>query len=123
MRCFKCSAENSETRKYCRECGSRIVNFCPRCGFHNPLTDKYCGGCGANLTGTNTKTPEGKEGLLQQMADVTDRKYSADDICELTDKSCQGKKEKGMKDTDELSQDAIDNIFGSDSSDKNKKEK
>jgi len=121
MRCFKCSAENSEGRKFCGKCGSHIAHVCSRCGFGNALADKYCGGCGGNLT--DTKTSEGKDGLPQQMADVTDRKYSADDISELTDKSCQEKKKKGMKDTDELSQDAIDNMFGSDNSDKNKKEK
>ncbi|MEK7332014.1 MAG: zinc ribbon domain-containing protein [Nitrospirota bacterium] len=121
MRCFKCAAENSETRKYCRECGSRIVNFCPRCGFPNSLTDKYCGGCGFNLA--ELKTPAEKEGLAPQMADVKSGKYSADDISELVDRSPQKKKKKEIKDTEELSQDAIDNMFGSDNSDKNKKEK
>jgi len=121
MRCFKCSAENSEGRKFCGECGSHIAHVCSRCGFGNALADKYCGGCGANLA--ELKTPAEKEGLAPQMADIKSGKYSADDISELVDGSPQKKKKKEIKDTEELSQDAIDSMFGSDNSDKNKKEK
>lgn len=121
MQCFKCLTENSEVRKYCRECGSLIVSFCKKCGFHNSAADKYCGGCGVMLE--DMKTPEAKNESLPHTADVAGRKYSTADISELTDKSLQPPKKKNIEDRNELSQDAIDSIFNDDSSDEHKKGK
>ena len=50
MKCNKCQAENPETRKFCRECGSKLVVTCPNCGSENLPSDKFCGDCGHNLT-------------------------------------------------------------------------
>ncbi len=49
MKCPKCHTENPETRKFCRECGSKFVAVCPRCESENLPTDKFCGDCGHNL--------------------------------------------------------------------------
>lgn len=118
MYCLKCSTKNSEGRKFCRECGSLIVNFCQECGFINSLTDKYCGGCGTNLL--NMKTSDSKEDILSQ------GKYSASDIRELIDEHSQKKdkkpKKKEIKETGEVSQDLLDTIFGPDDSETKEKE-
>ncbi len=50
MQCPKCNIENDDSRSFCRECGSKLLNICPECNFENKLGDKYCGGCGNDLT-------------------------------------------------------------------------
>ena len=49
MKCPQCSAENSETRKFCRECGEKLVLKCPKCNSENLPGDKFCGDCGCDL--------------------------------------------------------------------------
>lgn len=126
MKCFKCSTENSEGRRFCRECGSPIVNFCQRCGFHNSLIDKYCGGCGADLVDINT--PVSRENISSKLpAGVINNKYSAADIGELIDVLSQEDdkkvKKKDIKEDDEVSQDLLDSMFDSKDSEIDKKEK
>ena len=50
MKCPKCQTENPETRKFCRECGTKVLLPCSRCGFENIPGDKFCGECGQNLS-------------------------------------------------------------------------
>jgi class 3 adenylate cyclase len=50
MKCPKCQAENSNERKFCRECGAKLLLMCPQCGSENLPSDKFCGECGHNLT-------------------------------------------------------------------------
>jgi len=50
MKCPKCQAENSDERKFCRECGVKLLLMCPQCGSENLPSDKFCGECGHNLT-------------------------------------------------------------------------
>jgi class 3 adenylate cyclase/tetratricopeptide (TPR) repeat protein len=57
MKCPKCRAENPETRKFCRECGSKLILVCPKCGVENLPGDKFCGECGHNLTLPSEPTP------------------------------------------------------------------
>lgn len=125
MQCLKCSTENSEGRRFCRECGLPIVNFCQKCGFHNSLIDKYCGGCGAHLVGINI--PVSRENISSKVPAGVINKYSADDISELIDVLSQEKdkkvKKKETKEHDEVSQDLLDNIFDSKDSEIDKKEK
>jgi class 3 adenylate cyclase/tetratricopeptide (TPR) repeat protein len=49
MKCPKCQTENPETRKFCSECGSKLLFICPQCGFENLPKDKFCGECGHDL--------------------------------------------------------------------------
>ena len=50
MKCPKCQFENPETRKFCRECGTKLILVCPHCRFENLPGDKFCGECGHDLT-------------------------------------------------------------------------
>lgn len=118
MRCFKCSTENSENRKYCRECGSLVVLFCHKCGFHNSLSDKYCGCCGTGVLDINKADLKEKNS-----SEVSAGHYSSDDISELISSPSEGKnkkiKNKNAKDNEDVSQDLIDNIFSSENDKKN----
>jgi class 3 adenylate cyclase len=49
MKCPKCQFENPDTRKFCRECGAKLVAICSECQVENLLTDKFCGECGHTL--------------------------------------------------------------------------
>ena len=49
MHCPKCRIENPSSRKFCRECGARLVISCPKCQFENLPSDKFCGDCGHDL--------------------------------------------------------------------------
>ena len=33
MKCPKCQIENSDTRKFCSDCGAKLLRVCPQCGF------------------------------------------------------------------------------------------
>ena len=51
MKCPECQTENPETRKFCRECGAKLICLCPQCGSENLPGDKFCGECGQELEG------------------------------------------------------------------------
>ena len=50
MQCPKCQADNRDERKFCGECGTKLILVCPECGFENLPTEKFCGDCGHDLT-------------------------------------------------------------------------
>jgi class 3 adenylate cyclase/tetratricopeptide (TPR) repeat protein len=58
MKCPKCQFENPETRKFCRECGTKLVLVCPQCRFENLPGDKFCGECGHELTLSTRPIPK-----------------------------------------------------------------
>jgi class 3 adenylate cyclase/tetratricopeptide (TPR) repeat protein len=49
MKCSKCNSENPDNRKYCRECGAKLVAICSKCHMENLPNDKFCGECGHTL--------------------------------------------------------------------------
>jgi len=49
MECSECHTENPELRKFCRECGNKLLLLCPDCRFENIPGDKFCGECGYSL--------------------------------------------------------------------------
>ncbi|HJU11994.1 MAG TPA: adenylate/guanylate cyclase domain-containing protein, partial [Candidatus Binataceae bacterium] len=49
MRCANCGRENREGRKFCAECGSRMITNCGQCGTANEPGEKFCGECGFSL--------------------------------------------------------------------------
>jgi hypothetical protein len=71
MKCPKCQIENPETRKFCKECGARLVLVCPHCHFENLPTDKFCGECGKSLAPAEkeltTSEPEGERKYVTAM--------------------------------------------------------
>lgn len=119
MDCLKCFTENSDGRRFCRECGSLIVSCCQRCGFNNSLTDKYCGGCGISLSDAESATE--KDVFPSQTYAMSSGKYSAEDISELMKEQSQPaeKKEKKIisKKAETVSQDMLDSIFDATDSD------
>ena len=49
MNCPKCSIENPDDNKFCRECGSELISVCSKCGSEFKARDKFCGKCGQKL--------------------------------------------------------------------------
>ena len=58
MKCPKCETENPEGKKFCRECGAKLVLACPQCGGEILPSDKFCGECGHNLTLSPEPSPK-----------------------------------------------------------------
>ncbi|UCH22356.1 MAG: zinc ribbon domain-containing protein [Deltaproteobacteria bacterium] len=50
MECPKCLSDNANTRKFCYECGAKLLRICLQCGSENLPRDKFCGECGQKLT-------------------------------------------------------------------------
>jgi class 3 adenylate cyclase/tetratricopeptide (TPR) repeat protein len=49
MQCPECKTDNPEHRKFCRECGEKLILLCPQCNTENIPGDKFCGECGHKL--------------------------------------------------------------------------
>jgi len=58
LTCSQCGTANDPHRKFCLECGSRLVSGCPACGAANPPGAKFCGECGTNLTTSEAGSPD-----------------------------------------------------------------
>lgn len=50
MQCPRCQTDNPEERKFCKECGTKLLLVCPNCQYQNLPGDKFCGECGYSLT-------------------------------------------------------------------------
>ena len=57
MKCPECQTENPKTRKFCRECGVKLILLCPQCSSENLPGDKFCGECGHELQATKKEAP------------------------------------------------------------------
>jgi class 3 adenylate cyclase/tetratricopeptide (TPR) repeat protein len=58
MKCPECQKENPETRKFCRECGVKLILLCLQCASENLPGDKFCGECGHDLSLPSEPTPK-----------------------------------------------------------------
>lgn len=112
INCNKCSAQNTESRRFCRECGNLMVLYCGQCGFGNLQNDNYCGGCGINLS--ESPMPD-RQPLQQVMKPASTGIYTYDDISDLiqgkTIKAAPAEIKREIKGTDSVSQDMLDSIF------------
>jgi class 3 adenylate cyclase len=79
MKCPKCQTENSETRKFCSECGIKLLLICPQCGFENLPKDKFCGECGHDLTFPSGPIPK-KLSFDEKLAKI--QRYLPKDLTE-----------------------------------------
>jgi hypothetical protein len=51
MKCSTCKADNPDNKKFCSQCGTKLLCLCQQCGCEVLLTDKFCGECGQTLDG------------------------------------------------------------------------
>jgi class 3 adenylate cyclase len=58
MRCPSCMAANTETRRFCAQCGSAPAVPCPACGVENEAIARFCGGCGKLIGETVAPAPQ-----------------------------------------------------------------
>ena len=49
MKCPKCHTENPEKKKFCHECGAKLLMVCLHCGAEIIPGDRFCGECGEKL--------------------------------------------------------------------------
>jgi class 3 adenylate cyclase/tetratricopeptide (TPR) repeat protein len=63
MKCPKCQAENREARRFCGECGAKLILVCSECGTENLPSEKFCGACGQKLE--KEEAPGRKEPSLE----------------------------------------------------------
>jgi class 3 adenylate cyclase/tetratricopeptide (TPR) repeat protein len=54
MRCITCSHENSETAKFCEECGANLDRTCIACGSPHSAAAKFCAECGKPIQQENS---------------------------------------------------------------------
>jgi class 3 adenylate cyclase/tetratricopeptide (TPR) repeat protein len=46
MKCLTCQHENPDTKRFCRNCGAKLLLACPQCGAEVLPGDHFCGDCG-----------------------------------------------------------------------------
>jgi tetratricopeptide (TPR) repeat protein len=57
MKCPKCNTENSDTAKFCEQCGAQLLYKCPGCGAEVNPTARFCKECGHSLVEPTTTLP------------------------------------------------------------------
>jgi class 3 adenylate cyclase len=88
MHCPQCQYQNSDTAKFCEECGARLVTACPQCGHQANPTAKFCAECGESLTGkSKSKSSPSKSQSLEPNVQslVGERRQLTVMFCDLVD--------------------------------------
>jgi hypothetical protein len=57
MRCSNCGADNPSGKKFCSQCGQKLIIVCPQCDTKCLSDDKYCGECGTELITAELSIP------------------------------------------------------------------
>jgi len=50
MKCPNCQFDNPDDKKFCRECGAKLLLACPQCAAEILPSDKFCGECGHKIS-------------------------------------------------------------------------
>ena len=50
MKCPNCQFDNPGDKKFCRECGAKLLLACPQCAAEILPGDKFCGECGHKIS-------------------------------------------------------------------------
>lgn len=58
MNCPNCQTENPETKKFCPQCGAKLVKVCLQCGAEILPEDNFCGECGQTLSSPSKPVPK-----------------------------------------------------------------
>jgi hypothetical protein len=58
MKCLNCQHENPDSKKFCRECGAKLLLRCPECEAEILPADKFCGECGHNVHLSSEPSPK-----------------------------------------------------------------
>jgi hypothetical protein len=58
MICPECQLENPDNKKFCRECGAKLLPTCPQCKVEIQPDDKFCGDCGYDLAKSDESAPQ-----------------------------------------------------------------
>jgi class 3 adenylate cyclase/predicted ATPase len=53
MKCPHCSFDNKPNKKFCTNCGSKLILKCPNCDTEIEAGDSFCGECGHDLRMSN----------------------------------------------------------------------
>ena len=69
MKCPSCQADNLDIRKFCRQCGEKLLLICPKCGFGNLPGDLFCGECGHDLA-TPSEQPTAELSFDEKVAKI-----------------------------------------------------
>ncbi|MCH8339461.1 MAG: AAA family ATPase [Chloroflexi bacterium] len=65
MNCLNCQTANSETARFCANCGHSLTQVCPNCSTENPIDANFCSNCGERLPVAEPAAPASQDKLLQ----------------------------------------------------------
>lgn len=76
--CPQCGKETKPGKKFCGNCGAKLLEQCPKCGNQVKPGKKFCGECGTKLgtAGGEDKTKEMQQ-KIQSIADTSQDAWSA----------------------------------------------
>jgi class 3 adenylate cyclase/tetratricopeptide (TPR) repeat protein len=60
--CSNCGTSNEPGRKFCKECGTRLLLVCAVCGTANSVDSKFCGECASPLTANGGRAGAAAQG-------------------------------------------------------------